>query len=131
MNKTFVLVVEDEEFLAKAIKDNLEAEGYAVEVAGNADDALARIRESRPSLILCDLLLPQKSGFHIIEEVKKNLEWKTIPIIMLTSLSGDVEIKKALHLGADDFFVKSQHTIEEVVKIAKEYMEGRRKARFS
>lgn len=122
-----ILIVEDEEFLAQALKDNLEAEGYAVVVARNGDEAIEQIKKERPNLVLLDLLMPRRDGFYVLEEVKKNPEWKLIPIIVLSNLGGDAEIKKALEMGAVDYFVKSQHPIEEVVEKAKEYLEGGRK----
>jgi len=62
----------------------------------------------------------------VIEEVRKNSKWELIPIIVLSNLGGDLEIKRALELGADDYFVKSQHPIEEVIEKVKEYLEGKK-----
>lgn len=122
-----ILIVEDEEFLVTALKDNLEAEGCAVDTAQNGEEAMKQIRASRPNIILLDLLMPKRDGFYVLEEVKKNLEWKLIPIIVLSNLGGDAEIKRALEMGADDYFVKSQHPIEEVIEKVKEYLEGKGK----
>ena len=127
MNK--ILIVEDEEVLIRALKDNLESEGCAVETATNGDEAMERIRKQRPNLILLDLLMPKRDGFYVLEEVKKNPEWRLIPVIVLSNLGGDAEIKKALEMGADDYFVKSQHPIEEVIEKVKEYLEGKRKTK--
>jgi len=121
-----ILIVEDEEFLVRALKDNLESEGCTVDTAMNGDEAMERVKKSRPNLILLDLLMPKKDGFYVLDEVKKNSEWKLIPIIVLSNLGGDAEIKKALEMGADDYFVKSQHPIEEVIEKVKEYLEGKR-----
>ena len=124
-----VLVVEDEEFLVRALKDNLESEGCAVDAAMNGEEAMEQLRKSRPNIILLDLLMPKKDGFYVLEEVKKNPEWKLIPVIILSNLGGDAEIKRALEMGADDYFVKSQHPIEEVIEKVKEYLEGSRNAK--
>ena len=123
MTKNRILIAEDEEFLALALKDNLETEGYAVDVAGNGDEAMALLRKERPSLILLDLLMPKRDGFYVIEEIKKNPEWKLIPIVVLSNLGGDAEIKRAFEMGADDYFVKSQHPIEEVVEKVKNILQ--------
>lgn len=119
-----ILIVEDEEFLTRALKDNFEAEGCIVDTAMNGEEAMERIRKERPNLILLDLLMPKKDGFYVLEEVKKNPEWKLIPVIILSNLGGDAEIKRALEMGADDYFVKSQHPIEEVIEKVKEYLGG-------
>lgn len=125
MKRVLVLVVEDEAFLARVLKDNLEAEGYIVDFAANGEEAMEHIRKNRPDIILLDLLMPKKDGFYVLGEVKKNLEWKVVPVIVLSNLGGDVEIKKALEMGANDYFVKSQHPIEEVVQEVKNYLSGK------
>ncbi len=127
MNK--ILIVEDEEFLVQALKDNLQAEHCVVDAAANGEDALERIRQNRPDLILLDLLMPKKDGFYVLEEIKKNPAWKLIPIIVLSNLGGDADIKRALEMGADDYFVKSQHPIEEVVEKIKEYLGGQKQSK--
>lgn len=119
-----ILIVEDEEFLALALKDNLEAEGHTVEVATNGDEAITRIQKNKPKIILLDLLMPKRDGFSVLEEIKKNLEWKLIPIVVLSNLGGDAEIKRAFEMGADDYFVKSQHPIEEVVDKVKNILQA-------
>jgi DNA-binding response OmpR family regulator len=125
MTKTnHILIVEDEEFLVLALKDNLEADGYTTDVARNGEEAIAHIHSHHPDLILLDLLMPKQNGLYVLEEVRKNPQWQQIPIIVLSNLGGDMEIKRALELGADDYFVKSQHPIEEVLDKVKEYLEG-------
>lgn len=126
-----ILIIEDEEFLVTALKDNLEAEGSTVDTAQNGEEAMERIKASRPNLILLDLLMPKRDGFYVLEEVKKNPEWKLISIIVLSNLGGDAEIKRALEMGADDYFVKSQHPIEEVIEKVKEYLDGKGKTKTS
>ena len=121
-----ILIAEDEEFLVRALKDNLEAEGCTINVATNGDEAIECIRGHRPDLILLDLLMPKRDGFYVLEEVKKNPEWRLIPVIVLSNLGSDSEIKRALEMGADDYFVKSQHPIVEVIEKVKDYLEGRK-----
>lgn len=121
-----ILIVEDEEFLVRALKDNFESEGCSVDSAVNGDEAIERIKKQRPDIILLDLLMPKRDGFYVLEEVRKSPEWKLIPMIVLSNLGGDAEIKRALEMGADDYFVKSQHPIEEVIEKVKEYLEGKR-----
>ncbi|MHB1118367.1 MAG: response regulator, partial [Minisyncoccota bacterium] len=104
-----VLVVEDEEFLVRALKDNLESEGYDVAVAMDGEAAFDELAKRKPDLILLDLLLPKKNGFDVLKEIKEHLEWKLVPVVVLSNLGEDSEIKRALELGANDYFVKSQH----------------------
>lgn len=120
-----VLIVEDEEFLVRAVRDNLESEGFTVSVAMDGEAALDEVRKKKPALILLDLLLPKKNGFDVLAEIKANPEWQLIPIIVLSNLGEDSEIKRALDLGANDYFVKSQHPIQEVMEKVQEYLQGK------
>ena len=119
-----ILIVEDEDFLSQVLKDNLSSEGYKVEVAVDGEEALEKIEKSQPSLILLDLLLPKKDGFQVLEELKSNPDLKLIPVIVLSNLGADTDIKRALSLGAEDYFVKSQHPIAEVVERVRKYVAG-------
>lgn len=120
-----VLVVEDEEFLVRALKDNLTSEGYGVSVAMDGEAAFDELRKKKPNLVLLDLLLPKKNGFDVLKDMKANPEWQLIPVVILSNLGEDAEIKRALDLGADDYFVKSQHPIQEVIDKVKEYLQGK------
>jgi len=124
-----ILIVEDENFLIRTLEDNLVAEGYTVDVAKDGEEAVEKIGKKKPDLILLDLLMPKKDGFYVLEETKKNPEWKLIPVIVLSNLGEDTVIKKALEMGADDYFVKSQHPIQEIIEKVKDYLEGRKAAK--
>jgi DNA-binding response OmpR family regulator len=126
-----ILVVEDEEFLIRALVDNFEAEGFSVDSAQNGDEAIKQIQKQKPSIVLLDLLLPKKDGFAVLKDMKANPEWSLIPVIVLSNLGGDEQIKRALELGADDYFVKSQHPIEEVVEKVRGYLEGNMPTKIS
>lgn len=120
-----VLIVEDEEFLVRAVKDNLVSEGCTVSVAMDGEAVFEEIKKKKPALILLDLLLPKKNGFDVLKELKSSPEWQLIPVVVLSNLGEDSEIKRALELGASDYFVKSQHPIQEVVEKVKEYLQGK------
>jgi len=124
-----ILIVEDENFLIRTLEDNLVAEGYTVDVAKDGEEAVEKIGKKKPDLILLDLLMPKKDGFYVLEETKKNPEWKLIPVIVLSNLGEDTSIKQALEMGADDYFVKSQHPIQEIIEKVKDYLEGRKAAK--
>ncbi len=111
-----ILIVEDEEFVSMALRDSLESEGYKVDVVQDGEEVIGHIKKNIPDIILLDLLLPKRDGFSLLEEIKKNPEWKLIPIIVLSNLSDEQGIKRALDMGANDYFVKSQHSIEEILQ---------------
>ncbi len=124
-----ILIIEDEEFLIRALEDNLTAEGYTVDIAKDGEEATGKIEKKKPNLILLDIVMPKKDGFYVLEEIKKNPEWKLIPVIVLTNLGEDIAIKRAFDMGADDYFVKSQHPIQEVIERVKDYLEGGKAAK--
>ena len=111
-----LLIVEDEVALAKVLEEKFKKEKYEVKVAGDGMEALEAVPKFKPEIILLDLLLPKKGGLEVLEELKKSGDWKNIPVIVLSNLDDDQNIKKAMKLGAVDYFVKAQHPIKEVVE---------------
>ncbi|MBI2058083.1 MAG: response regulator [Candidatus Yanofskybacteria bacterium] len=116
-----ILIAEDEDILLNVLKDRFEAEGWEVTLAKNGEEAVVAINKSKFDLVLLDLLMPKKDGFEVLKEVKGNPELKSLPIIVLSNLGGDEDIKKAMALGANDYYVKTQHPMSEIVEKAKKY----------
>ena len=110
------LIIEDEEALALVIQDKLTSKNHETRVVKDGDAAIAAARSFRPNLILLDLILPKKDGFAVLKELKADPELELIPVIVLSNLGEDENIKRALQLGAKDYFVKSQHPINEIVE---------------
>lgn len=126
-----ILIVEDEDFLVRALKDNLVSEGHTVTIAMDGEAALEELKKNKPALILLDLLLPKKNGFDVLKEIRSNPDWSLIPVVILSNLGEDSEIKRALELGANDYFVKSQHPIQEVIEKVREYLQGKGSSKAS
>jgi DNA-binding response OmpR family regulator len=124
-----VLIVEDEEFLMRVLKDSLIAEGYSVATARNGEEAIGKIEKNVPDLVMLDIVLPKADGFQVLKELKMHPVWKMIPVIMLSNLDEDRTIKHALEMGADEYFIKSQHPIQEVVDCASDYLQGAKKSK--
>jgi two-component system, OmpR family, alkaline phosphatase synthesis response regulator PhoP len=99
-----LIVVEDEEHLAEVIAENLELEGYAVEVVGDGLRALERLRADPPALCLLDVMLPGLDGFTICETLRR--EGNPTPILFLTARSATDDRVRGLELGGDDFLGK-------------------------
>ncbi len=121
MTKTKILLVEDDEVLAKVIYEELTEAGFETLQAYDGEAGLELAREKRPNLILLDIVLPKKNGFDVLETLKKSPETKDIPVTMLTMLGSDEDIKKGLQLGANDYIVKSQHAVAEIVEKVKNF----------
>lgn len=111
-----IVIVEDEQALSGALSDKFKNAGLEVAVANDGGEAIDVIRTNKPDIIALDLLLPKKDGFEILEELKNDTELSNIPVIVLSNLDQDEDIKKALRLGAIDYWVKSQHPINEIVE---------------
>lgn len=100
-----ILVVDDEQDLCEILQYNLELEGYEVDTANSAEEALSMRMESY-SLLLLDVMMGEMSGFQLAKELKKNPLTATLPIIFITALDGEDDTVKGLNLGADDYMVK-------------------------
>ena len=101
-----ILLADDEPDLLQILRDNLSAEGYAVETASNGEDALISIRANPPDLAILDLRMPRVDGFGVVAELRKDPVLQHLPVIVL-SASGTQEIRvEGLDLGADDFIAK-------------------------
>jgi two-component system response regulator RegX3 len=98
-----ILVVEDEESLADTVRYKHEREGYAVSVAADGPQALARFRNERPSLVILDLMLPDISGLDVCRTIRADSD---VPIIMVTAKDSEADKVSGLELGADDYVTK-------------------------
>lgn len=121
MNKVKILLVEDDEVLSKVVCEELNEAGFEASQALDGEAGLQLAREKKHDLILLDVLLPKKNGFDVLETLKQSPETKEIPVIMLTMLGNDDDIKKGLRLGANDYIVKSQHAVGEIIEGVKEF----------
>ncbi|WP_198669621.1 phosphate regulon transcriptional regulator PhoB [Pelagibacterium sediminicola] len=101
-----VLVVEDEADLVELLRYNLEAEGFGVAAAQDAEEAMLRIAERKPDIILLDWMLPGASGIEICRRLRARPETATVPIIMVTARGEEEERVRGLATGADDYMVK-------------------------
>jgi two-component system, OmpR family, phosphate regulon response regulator PhoB len=101
-----VLVVEDEADLIELLRYNLEAEGFGVAAAEDADEAILRISERKPDIILLDWMLPGTSGIEICRRLRARPETASVPIIMVTARGEEEERVRGLATGADDYVVK-------------------------
>jgi DNA-binding response OmpR family regulator len=123
-----ILIAEDEKLLSKVLKEEFEEAGFDVSVSSNGSDALKELKSgSEIDLVLLDLLMPVMDGFQVLEEIQKDQILNSIPVIVLSNLGQDEEIKRAIKLGAADYFVKSQHPISEVVEKVKIFLEKPKK----
>lgn len=117
-----ILLVEDDEGLAQVYIARLEVEGFEVRRVPNGEDALASAVEFRPELILLDVMMPKVNGFDVLDILRNTPELTNVKIVMLTALSQEADRKKAEQMGADDYLVKSQVVIADVVTRIKQHL---------
>lgn len=117
-----VLLVEDDDALAQVYVSRLEAEGFVIKRVANGEDALAAALELHPDLIILDVMMPKVSGFDVLDILRNTPETANLKIIMLTALSQDSDIERANALGVDDYMIKSQVVIADVVERVKHHL---------
>ena len=104
--KPSILVVEDEAALLALLRYNLERSGFRVEEATDGQEALLRIAESRPDLVLLDWMLPSLSGIEVCRQIRRRPATRDLPVIMVTARTEDQDAVRALDTGADDYVTK-------------------------
>lgn len=119
-----VMLVEDDNNLREIYEARLAAEGYEIVSAHDGEEALALAVKEQPDLIISDIMMPKISGFDMLDILRSTPETKDTKVIMMTALSQAEDQDRADKLGADRYLVKSQVTLEDVVRVTKELLEG-------
>ncbi len=117
MAQPTVLLVEDEPAQREVLAYNLEAEGFDVQRATNGEEALMLVAESPPDLILLDWMMPHVSGLEVCRRLKMRPETRSIPIIMLSARSEEVDKVRGLETGADDYVIKPYSIVELMARL--------------
>lgn len=115
-----ILLVEDDEMLNAMYTQKFTKEGYSVVSAFNGAEGVKMAEEHHPDIILLDIIMPKMDGFAALKKLKKNDSTKDLPVILLTNLGQEEDIRKGKELGAEDYFIKANHTPQEVVEKVKE-----------
>lgn len=110
-----ILLVEDDDALANTYVTRLQAEGFDIRRVANGEEALAAAREYKPNLVVLDAMMPKVSGFDVLDILRNTPETANVKIVMLTALSQDSDKQRAQGLGVDDYMVKSQVVMSDVV----------------
>jgi len=110
-----VLVIEDNETIAKGVRANLEMEGYTVQIAGDGEDGLRRARTWDPQLVILDLMLPKMDGYHVLRSLRS--EGMEMPVLILSARGGEVEKVRGFRIGADDYVTKPFGLLELLARV--------------
>jgi CheY-like chemotaxis protein len=122
MTKT-VLLAEDDRFLRRACETKLKQRGFDVRVAVDGEEALALAREKVPDLLLLDLLMPKRDGLSVLAALRADEATRAIPVVILSNSSKDLERQKASSLGAIDYWIKSNLSLQELVDRVQQLLE--------
>lgn len=110
-----VFITEDDDFLRSLTAKRLEKEGFKVSVAVDGESAINTLTTFKPDVVLLDLLLPGVDGFEVLKKIKSTEGLKQIPVIIFSNLGQKEDIERAKSLGAEDFLVKANFTLDDVV----------------
>jgi DNA-binding response OmpR family regulator len=110
-----ILLVEDDDALANVYLIRLQAEGFDVRRVSNGEDALATALKYHPNLVLLDVMMPRVSGFDVLDILRNTPETSNLKVMMLTALSQESDMERAKALGVNEYLVKSQVVIADVV----------------
>lgn len=117
-----ILLVEDDDALANVYITRLQAENFDVKRVANGEDALAGALEYKPDLVLLDVMMPKVSGFEVLDILRHTPQTANVKVIVLTALSQESDRQRAESFGADDYLVKSQVVIADVIDRIKHHL---------
>lgn len=118
-----ILIAEDDQFLSDAYVAKLTFEGYEIETAMDGEEALLTLQTFKPDLMILDLVMPKLDGYMVLTEIRKNDEFKNLPVIVASNLGQKEDIEHAKALGATDFVVKTDLSIKDLVEKVKRLLE--------
>lgn len=122
MKKEKILIIEDDKFLLKLYSGKLRKEGFEVFESLTGKEGFNKIAVDKPDLIILDLILPGKDGFEVLGEIKSNREIKNIPVIIISNLGQESDIKRAMEMGAAAYFIKTDFSMNQLPELVKEQL---------
>jgi len=117
-----VLIIEDDAFFRELISKKVTESGFEFMSAVNGEDGVKKVEKDKPDLILLDLLLPNMDGFEVLSRIRQESGSSDTPVIILSNLDRKEDIDKGLKVGANDYLIKSQIDIDEIVEKIKKYI---------
>ncbi|MBI4090464.1 MAG: response regulator [Candidatus Komeilibacteria bacterium] len=112
MSKGRVLFIDDDNFLRKVYQTELTEKGFEVHLAADGEEGLQKVAEVHPDLLILDLIMPKKNGFEVLSDLQRFEETRAIPVIVLSNLGQSEDQKRALDLGAVEYLVKDNTTLD-------------------
>ena len=119
-----ILLVEDDRFLRKAAEATLRRNGFVVRTAVDGEEALQRIQEEAPDLVLLDLIMPKLQGFEVLRILKQDPATRQIPVVVLSNLGQESDVQQALQGGAIAYLIKANLSLQDLVTHVQKILQG-------
>ena len=116
------MIIEDEAVVARMYEKIFNYAGFTVEIAGDGEDGLAKVKTTNPDLILLDIMMPKMDGLKVLDLLKKDEFTKNVPVVILTNLGNDAVVTEAFRLGATGYIFKSGMSNDRIVEEVKQYL---------
>jgi len=125
-----ILIIEDDQFLRDLLCMKLEKEGFHVSLAIDGPEGLDKVMEEKPDLVLLDIILPSMDGFELLKTIRNSerMDIAATPVILLTNLGQESDVEKGRTLKADDYLIKSNFTIDEIIEKIKKLLQDKGRA---
>ena len=115
-NAKKILIVDDEKLIVQVLTQKLQEAGFSTEAAFDGEEALSKVNQSKPDLILLDIIMPKLDGISMLKRLKADEKTKDIPVIILTNLYSDKKVVEAIKSGGTDYLIKVDYTLPEIVE---------------
>jgi len=119
-----VLLVEDDQFLSSLLKNRFAKAGISVVHAHDGQEAIDSLKNTKPDVILLDLILPKKSGFEVMEQIRQDPQLENAPVIIVSNLGQPEDVARGQELGAVEYFIKAKTSIDDLVNNVLEFLKS-------
>jgi DNA-binding response OmpR family regulator len=123
-DKKTIIIVEDEPLLGTLLKQRIEREGFATELFSDGNEALRYLAQNDAALVLLDIIMPKMSGFEFLETLRKGTGYHIPPVVFMSNLGQEVDIKRGEELGAAGYLVKAKASLDEIVQSLPSFFRG-------
>lgn len=117
-----ILIIDDERDMREILRDKFSGHGFSVILAGDGEDGLEKALKNKPLLILLDIAMPKADGLFMLEKLRNDDWGKNVPVFLLTNISDIEKIEKAKELGIQEYMLKAEWQMSQVVEKVKEYI---------
>lgn len=114
-DKKRILIVDDDPDIVELYSNALATKNYVIETAADGEEALMKVIENKPDLVLLDIMLPNMHGIEVLQKIREDQKIKTVKVIILSALSDSQTLMQAKKLGIEDFLIKAQYSLPEVI----------------